>query len=276
MDLESTVAQHYARESLEHAILAALAAMGKDVEHLAPEDLAPVDEFHIGGRAATRDLADAMRLAPGMALLDIGCGLGGAARFFAGERGCRVTGLDLTEDYVRCAAALAQRVGLGGETEFRQGSALDLPFAEASFDAATLLHVGMNIADKARLFAEARRVLRPGGVFGLYDVMREGEGDLAFPVPWAAGAATSFVEGADTYRRLLEAAGFAVEAVRSRRAFAIAFFQRMRAAAAAAGGPSPLGLHLLMGETAPLKARAMLGNLEAGLIAPTEIIARAV
>ncbi|RAI59786.1 class I SAM-dependent methyltransferase [Roseicella frigidaeris] len=276
MDLESTVARHYGHAALEHAILAALAAMGKDPDHLTPEDLAPVDEFHIGGRAATRDLADAMRLAPGLALLDIGCGLGGAARLFAGEFGCRVTGLDLTADYVRCAAALARRVGLGGQAEFRQGSALALPFAEAGFDAATLLHVGMNIADKARLFAEARRVLRPGGVFGIYDVMREGEGDLAFPLPWAAGAATSFVEDADTYRRLLAAAGFAVEAVRSRRAFAIEFFRRMRVAAAAAGGPPPLGLHILMGETAPLKARNMLGNLEAGLIAPTEIIARAV
>ena len=275
MDLESTVARHYGHAALEHAILAALAAMGKDVAHLAPEDLAPVDEFHIGGRAATRDLADAMRLAPGMALLDIGCGLGGAARLFAAERGCRVTGLDLTEDYVRCAAALARRVGLAERTAFRQGSALALPFADAGFDAATLLHVGMNIADKARLFAEARRVLRPGGVFGIYDVMREGEGDLAFPLPWAAGPETSFVESAAAYRRGLEAAGFAVAAVRSRRAFAIELFRRPRAAAAA-GGPPPLGLHLLMGETAPLKARAMLGNLEAGLIAPTEIIARAV
>ena len=277
MALEQSVARHYTHGSLERAILGALAASGKDPDRLAPADLAPVDEFHIGGRQATIDLADQLEAGPGLHLLDVGSGLGGASRFFADERSCRVTGIDLTEEYVRAAEALARRVGLADRVSYRHGSALDLPFAPGTFDGAYMLHVGMNVEDKARLFAEVRRVLRPGGLFGVYDVMREGgEGDLGFPVPWASSPETSFVESAATYRRLLGGAGFAVQKERGRRGFAIEFFRQMRAQAVQGGGPPPLGLHILMGASAPQKAANMMDNLERGLIAPTEIIARAV
>jgi SAM-dependent methyltransferase len=275
MALEDSVARHYTQGSLEQAILGALAASGKDpAGRLVSADLAPVDEFHIGGRQATMDFADRMGIAPGLHLLDIGSGLGGASRYFAEERGCRVTGIDLTEEYVRVAEALAKRVGLEDRVSYRHGSALDLPFADGNFDGAYMLHVGMNIEDKARLFAGVRRVLRPGGVFGIYDVMHE-EGELSFPVPWATAPETSFLEDAATYRRLLEAAGFTVGAERSRRDFAIDFFHRMRAQVAEAGGPPPLGLHLLMGSSAPQKVANMIDNLNRGVIAPTEIIGRA-
>ena len=273
-ETEQRVAQHYSHGSLEKTILAALKSAGKDPERLVPSDLSPVDEFHIGGREATVEFAEQMGTRPGMHLLDIGSGLGGASRYFAHERGCRVTGIDLTEDYVRVAAALAKRVGLADRVDYRSGSALALPFAPASFDGAYMLHVGMNIEDKATLFSGVRRVLKPGGVFGIYDVMREGEGALSFPVPWAASAETSFVESADTYRRLLERAGFKVLKGRSRRDFAKEFFRQMRARAAASGGPPPLGLHLLMGAQTPQKVANMIDNLERGLIAPTEIVAR--
>lgn len=277
MELERSVARHYAHGSLEQAILGALAASGKDPARLAPADLAPVDEFHIGGRQATVEFADQLGVRPGLHLLDIGSGLGGASRHFAHERGCRVTGIDLTEEYVRVAGALAERVGLGDRVSYRQGSALVLPFAPGAFDGAYMLHVGMNIEDKAGLFAGVRRVLKPGDVFGIYDVMRQdGEGELGFPVPWASSPETSFVESAATYRRLLESAGFAVRKERSRRGFAIDFFRRMRAQAARSGGPPPLGLHVLMGASAPQKAANMIDNLERGLIAPTEIVAQAV
>jgi SAM-dependent methyltransferase len=149
-----------------------------------------------------------------------------------------------------------------------------LPFPAGTFDGAYMLHVGMNIADKAALFAQVRQALKPRGVFGVYDVMREGEGALAYPVPWAAGSETSFVESSATYARLLTAAGFEVLAQRSRRDFAITFFRELRARIAQSGAP-PLGLHLLMGATTPQKIANMVSALEAGLISPTEIICRA-
>jgi SAM-dependent methyltransferase len=275
MDVEHAVAQHYSHGSLERTILDALARSGKDPDRLAPADLAPVDEFHIGGRQATVDLAARLGIGPGQHLLDVGSGLGGASRYFAAEHGCRVTGIDLTAEYVRVAEASAARVGLADRVSYRQGSALDLPFAPNAFDGAYMLHVGMNIENKARLFAEVRRVLNRGGVFGIYDVMLEdGQEELRFPVPWASEPETSFVENAATYRRLLEEAGFAVGEERSRRGFAIEFFREMRARAQG-GAPPPLGLHLLMGPSAPQKTANMLDNLERGVIAPTEVIGRA-
>lgn len=275
MSIEQSVTQHYTHGALEDAILDALSASGKDIGRLVPADLAPVDEFHIGGRKATVDFAEQMAVAPSLNLLDIGCGLGGASRFFAVERGCRVTGIDLTEEYVRAADMLAKRVGLDGQVRYRQASALALPFGAASFDGVYMLHVGMNISDKRALFGEVRRVLKPGGIFGIYDVMREEDGELGYPVPWASAAETSFVEPAAQYRRALKEAGFAVEKERSRRDFALEFFRQMRAATAQGNGPPPLGLHILMGRTTPQKIANTIDNLERGLISPTEIIARA-
>ncbi|MGA9867041.1 MAG: class I SAM-dependent methyltransferase [Acetobacteraceae bacterium] len=276
MDTEQSVARHYAHGELQQAILDALSASGKDPNHLVLADLAPVDEFHIGGRQATADLAAQLEFAPGSHVLDIGAGLGGPSRYFAHERGCRVTGIDLTEEYVRTAQALARRVGLDDHVSYEHASALAIPFPPRTFDGAYMLHVGMNIRDKDKLFAEVRRVLKPGASFAIFDVMREADtGDLTFPVPWASTPDTSFVESQATYRKLLEAAGFAVQKARDRRDFAIESFRRMRERAAESAGPPPLGLHIPMGATSRQKVANMIGNVERGLIAPVEIISLA-
>jgi ubiquinone/menaquinone biosynthesis C-methylase UbiE len=271
MTHEKSVAEHYAHATLEQTILAALQASGKDLAHLVPSDLAPIDEFHIGGRPATVAFTEQLSLKPGQHVLDLGCGLGGTSRYLAETYGVHVTGIDLTADYIAAATMLAKLVGLESQVSYQTASATALPFAPARFDAVTLLHVGMNIADKAALFAEARRVLKPGGIFGIYDVMREsGEGPISFPVPWSSSPETSFLETSATYQHLLEAAGFTVEAQRSRRDFAIKFLQKIPT-----NQPPPLGTHLLMGETAPQKIANLLTNLQRNLIAPTEIISKA-
>ena len=158
MNTEQQVATHYTHGSLLQAILDALKQMGKDPVRFTAMDLSTGDEFHLGWLPATAALAEDLRLAPGMHVLDVGCGIGGPARYFAEAHKCRVTGIDLTEEFAQVAAELTRRCGLIDLVTFRHGSALDLPFYDGSFDAATLIHVGMNIADKARLYAGFHRV----------------------------------------------------------------------------------------------------------------------
>lgn len=268
------VARHYTHGALLETIRSGLETLGKTPGAATIDDLAPVDEFHIGGRRASEAFLGRLPLNSSSHVLDVGCGLGGAARLAADRFGCRVTGIDLTPEYVEVGKALCEWVGLSGRIDLRQGSALDLPFEDALFDAAYMLHVGMNIADKRAVFAEVARVLRPGATFGIYDVMRTGEGTLAFPVPWAEAPETSALAAPDDYRGALEAAGFAVTEARDRRDFALEFFAALAAKAAAAEGPPPLGLHLLMGPTAKRKVANMVENIEVGRIAPVELIAR--
>jgi len=217
MSTEAKVAGHYGRGRLEELILAAVAREGKDPEELTAGDLAAVDEFHVGGLEATQELAKQMELRAGLRLLDVGSGLGGPARYFAAEHGCRVTGIDLTEEFVRVADNLTKRTKLDGLVEFRQGSALELPFERDTFDRAYMIHVGMNIADKAGIFREVRRVLKPEGLFTIFDIMRtwngrtgdgrSGDGAIRYPVPWALSEETSFVATVKEYRDALQGAG---------------------------------------------------------------------
>ena len=272
MDIEAEIARHYTRSDLTGAVLRALRDAGHDLDAITTADLAPVDEFHLGWHPQTVDLAGRLGFPPGTRLLDIGSGVGGPARYFAEKCGCIVTGIDVTPAFVAAATELSARTGLAENTRFVSGSALDLPFDDAAFDAATLMHVGMNIADKARLFAEVRRVLRPGATFALYEVMRTGEGPLPMPLPWADSAATSFVETPATYRALLGAAGFRVTDERDRTGFVRDLAAKMRARVAAEGPPK-LGLHVIMGPTASERMGRLFGCLEQGLLAPTEILA---
>jgi SAM-dependent methyltransferase len=275
--IDALIANHYDIDGLKDRIVAALAATGVDTTALRAEDLEPVDEFHIGGAAATSALLEQIELFPDQEVLDVGSGIGGPARFVANRTGARVTGIDLTSSYVAIAAALSEMTGLSDRTRFVEGSALAMPFEDRSFDAAMILHVGMNIQDKPKLMAEAARVLRPGGIFAVYDVMRLAQGPLTYPLPWAASEQTSFVATPDDYRAAAKAAGFDVKAERPRAAFAVEFFATMRARMAAAqaeGRKPPPGVGLVMGADAPIKIANLTAALEGGILAPVEMILR--
>jgi SAM-dependent methyltransferase len=150
MDDLGEVSKHYFHGDLLAAIQRALDVLGRSPANITIDDLAPIDEFHIGGRQASEDFLGQLGLAPGMHVLEIGCGLGGAARLVASRYECRVAGIDLTPEYVETAKALCAWVGLQDRIVLQEGSALSLPFEDAAFDAAYMLHVGMNIPDKTK------------------------------------------------------------------------------------------------------------------------------
>ncbi|WP_428489659.1 SAM-dependent methyltransferase [Rhodopila sp.] len=288
MTTDQDVALHYRHGTLLQTLLAAATAMGKDPARLQPADLMGADEFHLGGVRATRDLAAQLGLTPEMHLLDIGSGLGGPARQLAAMSGCRVTGIDLSEEFVDLAVDLTDRMGLADRVAFRQGGATALPFPAASFDRATLLHVGMNIADKRGLTQSVHRLLRPGALFAIYDVMRCGLGALDFPLPWASGPDTSFVEPAEAYREALTEAGFTIIAERNRARFALESLAAARDGRGSSGppsagsaslrpapsGPPPLGPGIAMGASAGRKIANLTSLLERGVVAPVEMIAK--
>lgn len=274
MSVDADLVEHYGGNELLASIEAGLDAMGLTKATASVDVLGATDEFHVGGRPATTELCQRLGVESDITLVDVGCGIGGTARFLASTFGSRVTGVDLAPNYVAVARELTEWTSLSDRVRFEVGSALEMPFDADSFDGAVQLHVGMNIEDKQRLCDEVFRILRPGGRFGLYDIMRTSDDPLPFPVPWAADESMSFVDDLPTYRTALEAAGFEVEQLRDRCAFAIDFFASMRKKSENEGGPPPLGLHIILGQDAPLKIANMVDAIVAGTIAPVEIICR--
>ena len=273
MEAERVVAGHYTQGNLLSTLLEALTGAGVDIDRLEPADLTAVEEFHIGGREATANVAAAMELRDGMRLLDVGSGIGGASRYFALEHNCDVTGVDLTEEFCLVATDLSARLGLGERTRFEHASALDLPFEPGSFDGAYMLHVGMNIEDKSRLFEEVARVLRPGGQFAIFDILDAGGGDPIFPTPWAEDGSTSFLVQSDELCGLLEERGFEVTVREDLMESARTFFREV-AAAREAGKAPPVGIGILMGESGPKKLANVAHAVNEGRLGPWLIVGR--
>lgn len=261
MDIQDLVRQHYSGGDLTGGILAALAAAGRDTAALTVRDLAAVDQLHAGGPEATRYLFERLELTPATRLLDVGSGIGGPARLAVTEFGCSVVGVDLSPDFVATAQRLSALVGLS--IEFRLAPGADTGLPPGSFDRASLVHVGMNIPDKAAVFAEVRRVLTAGGLFGVYEQMRMAPGDLPYPLPWASDERSSFVAAPEDYVRDLTATGFRI--VR----------QENRSAAVARGGPPPGGADqaALFGPAFGERVGNNLAAARAGLLAPVLLVA---
>jgi ubiquinone/menaquinone biosynthesis C-methylase UbiE len=256
---------HYHRDHIFESIVQALEKAGTAAHQVTWKDLTAVDEFHVRGREASKELALQAGLQPGRRVLDIGCGIGGAARLLAGEFGCRVTGIDITPEYIRTAQKLSQLTHMGHLTHFVEGSALALPFDNNRFDVVWTQHVQMNIADKNRFYAEVARVLQPNGCFVYYDVLSTHHAPLQFPVPWAADASMNHLVTPNELRHLLREAGLTPVQVTDQTGKGILFFDQLFQRIATHGLPA-VGIHLLIGDNAEEQLQNLYTNLIRGTI----------
>jgi ubiquinone/menaquinone biosynthesis C-methylase UbiE len=259
-DEDRPVNEHYGRSDLAAKILEALRAAGKDPNTLTLQDLAPIDQLHARGREATLGLARLAGITPRMRVLDVGGGLGGPARTLASEFGCAVEVLDLTEEFCRAGKILTARTDLADLVSFRHGSALEMPYPEASFDVAWTQHSSMNIADKERLYVEIRRVLKPGGRLAMHEILAGPVSPIHFPVPWARDPGLSHLRPPGEVRALLRDTGFEELAWIEETAPALQWHQERLATASS--GPRPLGLHLVFGNDSGEMLRNQLRNLK--------------
>lgn len=255
--------RHYARSDLCRRILDTLTKAGKDIDNLKPADLATFEEFHTGGKRETLNLAHLLSIDRKHKVLDIGCGVGGPARTLASEFGCHVTGVDLTREFVLAARMLSEKVGYNDKTSFEQADALSLPFDNESFDIIWMQHVVTNVADKAALFTEISRLLKPGGSLAFHEYLKGNEEKLRYPVFWAAESSISFLSTVEPMKRILTKSGFKERTWHDTTERSIAFFEKVSRSNQRGDRP-PLGTRLILGEDASLKVANVLHNLRSG------------
>lgn len=261
ISVTDSVVDHYAGSGdLTSSIAAALDAAGIERERMATTVLAPVDEFHIRGRTATVEIIEALQVNASSRVLDIGSGLGGPARTIAEVAAAHVTGVDLTPAFSATAADLSVWTGLSSRTTFLVGDATALEFPDGHFDAALTVHVGMNIPDKAAMYSEAHRVLKPSGRFVVYDVLQGPGGDVHYPVPWARSSTTSYLATRSEMTQFLGDAGFTVLQETDSSAESLAWFEAM-AARLAESGPPPVTFAAFLGSNFREMARNQVTNL---------------
>jgi ubiquinone/menaquinone biosynthesis C-methylase UbiE len=259
-DIDARIDNHYGFGGIMEKIEAGLKAAGKDVNSLTVDDLAPIDQFHTRGRESTLEVAELAKLKSSDRVLDVGCGLGGTARFLAEQYKCNVAGIDLTEEYISVGKRLTELVGLSNRVELRQGSALEIPYEDERFDVVWTEHVQMNIADKNRFYSEIARVLKPGGRLLFHDIFR-GSGDSPFyPAPWAEDDSISALATETTARSVMARVGLESEQWIGKVQESIEFFSEV-SARIEADGPPPIGIHLLMGDNARDKLQNYVRNL---------------
>jgi SAM-dependent methyltransferase len=262
MATEDIVTNHYAGDGgLADRIYKQLRSLGFEERNpLSPKVTSAVDQFHVGGFEATVRLAQLLSPSRGSYVLDVGSGLGGPSRYLAATYGCRVVGIDITEEYCGVASKLAKDMGLQDLVEYQVGDARDIPFSDESFDMVWTQHVSMNILEKPHLYAEIFRVLKCGGRFAAHDVVQGASGPLLFPVPWARTAAISFLQTSEGMRKTIEEAGFSLMVWNDVTENAVQFLDAM-IARGRDGELPPLGLHLLLGPEFP----KMVGNFRQNL-----------
>jgi sarcosine/dimethylglycine N-methyltransferase len=260
----------YSTGASRQAIEQALVAAGKDPGHLRPEDLALLEDFHTMGRIATAQLAGLAGVTAGDEVLDAGSGIGGTARYLAERSGCHVVAVDLTEEYCATARWLNQLAGLDGRITVRQADVTDLPFEDGTFTLVFSQHVQMNVADKALLYEEARRVLAGGGRLAVWDIVAGEGGEPDFPVPWANRPEYSHLTTSDRLRAAIETAGFEIEQWNDLTGQAAAIMQTLLTLP-----PSPIGLQAFVPNFTS-KAKNLTAALADGRLRAIQGLARAV
>ena len=271
--MTNAIADHWGKGDVYGLIVSALNKMSKPLDGLTVEDLAPVDHFHARGFAATVELADRLPISAGQRILDIGCGLGGPARYMAKRFRCKVSGLDITEPFVQAANKLTALVRMQDKVQFELGDGQHLPYPDAAFDGAYAQHVTMNVADRPRFFAEAYRVLRPGAFFALTEHGLGPKGQPHYPLPWSADGTGAYLVTPSETRALLEKSGFEDVVIEDTGTKYVEGY-KIAIDKAEKGALPPLGIHLLLGETALQKTRNAARNIEEGRTHPIQVVCR--
>ena len=258
---DRSVNEHYTRENIYETILHKLKEQGIEKDKVTRKDISSVDEFHIKGAEISLEIAHEGGIKEGQKILDAGCGIGGPARMLADVFECNVTGVDLTEEFIRTATLLSELVSLNHLTEFIAADATQLPFANETFDVVWTQHAQMNIRDKNQLYSELFRVLKKEGKFIYYDIFSTGKKDLIFPLPWADDDSINFLITTDDYEKLLTEIGFIESAKKNRTNESIEFFNNAFENNNKVGQPK-LGLNVLMTEQTSIKLSNLNENLK--------------
>ena len=260
-DTRKSIESHYTHGGLLNRVFVALRDAGYQISELTPEVLAPLEHLHTGGLGFTKEQAEKVGFTKQMQVLDVGCGVGGPARYIGSAYGCSVTGIDLTAEYIEVANELTERCDLSENVKFQQGDALDLPFENGKFDVVFCQNLTMNVDDKSKLFSEFHRVLRPGGTLSSVDHTQGTGGTPYYPIGWANRPEISFLVPPEDMRQLLEQAGFRIVDWIDCSSKVLELATQARKAAKS-DSPNPLGLHVVLGDDYPERQRNLQRSLE--------------
>ena len=263
---------YYSPNDLYNKIIEGLDNLGKELSSLSPDDLQPVDEFHIRSDVATKELIKLANFTPDMHILDVGCGVGGSTRRLSHETGCCVTGIDLSDKYIDAAERLTQLLNMQERVKFHAASALEMPFNENTFDGAWSIQMNMNVDDKLGWLKEVYRVIKPGGRVVLYEVCGNKKTPIYFPVPWAQDSSMSFLVPPEPFRDIITAAGFDIEVWNDKTDLAQKAFAHMTEPMGEPDLPE-LGVHLLVGNDILTKAYNLHRNLDDERVSLIETVA---
>jgi SAM-dependent methyltransferase len=257
---------------LYNKIIEGLNILGTDLSEVTLDDLKPVDEFHIRGDTATKELIELSGFTPDLHILDVGCGIGGSTRRLSHETGCRVTGIDLSEEYIDTAQRLTELLNMQEQVKFEAASALELPFDDNSFDGVWSLQMNMNVDDKLSWLKETYRVIKPNGRAILYEVCGNRNTPLYFPVPWAQDSSMSFLVPPESFRNDITSAGFDIDVWNDKTDLAQKAFAQMKEPVGEPNLPV-LGVYMLVGNDISAKAYNLHRNLDEERVSLIETVA---